>query len=43
MCISQVLHPNEVETEMLGVTGDREACHRALWKIQQVGDMLMAP
>ena len=41
--LSQVLHPNEVEAALLGVTGDREACHRALRKIRQVGDMLIAP
>ena len=41
--LSQVLHPNEVEAALLGVTGDPGVCHRALRKIRQMGDMLMAP
>lgn len=41
--LSQALHPNEVEAALLGVTGDREACHRTLRKIRQLGEMLAAP
>ena len=28
---------------LLGVAGDRDACHRALRKVRQLGDMLVAP
>jgi hypothetical protein len=41
--LSQALHPNEAEAALLGVAGDREACHRALRKVRQLGDMLVAP
>jgi hypothetical protein len=41
--LSQALHPNEVEAALLGVTGDREACYRALRKVRQLGEMLTTP
>jgi len=41
--LSQALHPNEVEAALLGVTGDREACHRALRKVRRLGEMLVTP
>ena len=41
--LSQMMHPNEVEAAMLGLCGDRDTAHRALRKIRQFGDMLVAP
>lgn len=41
--LSQTLHPNEVEAALLGVTGDREACYRALRKVRRLGEMLVTP
>ncbi len=41
--LAQVLHPNEVETVMMGVIGDRKQCRSILHKIRAIGDMLAAP